>query len=56
MVYVDGEEKGSIMSGESGEAEAGEATGPVKGGEERRRIHCVTVGWKSPPWAEYADR
>jgi hypothetical protein len=53
VVYVEGEEKGSTMSEGYGEAgEGDEAAGLPKGAEERRRMHCVRVGWKSPPWGE----
>jgi len=45
--------KGSIISGEEGEVETfGVGSGWLveeKGCEERRRIACEMVGWKSPP-------
>lgn len=49
------------MSGDEGEMETfgverGEEV-EEKGWEERRRIACVIVGWKRPPWTgEYAPR
>lgn len=30
--------------------------GAVKGARERRRMACVMVGWKRPPWGEWARR
>lgn len=53
--------KGSTISGDLGEMETsgvGRLCGVgEKGCEERRRIACVIVGWKRPPWmGEYALR
>ena len=49
------------MSGDEGEMETfgveREEMVEEKGWEERRRIACVRVGWKRPPWTgEYAPR
>lgn len=49
------------MSGEESEGEGGGAGvrgcwGMVKGGWERRRTASVMVGWKGPPWGEWARR
>jgi len=61
-VYVRAEEeKGSIISGDVADIET-DGVGRsfeevVKGWAESRRIACVIVGWKRPPWrGELAPR
>jgi hypothetical protein len=54
--------KGSVMSGDLGLSDGEERAVLGLGSEEengcaeRRRIACVMVGWKGPPYCEYFVR